>query len=746
MSDSRSIVWNLDALPAGESSEDVSLLGASLASFEVEELLGQGGMGSVYRARDAAGRLVALKVQRFEGALADQRRQRFVREGELLARLRHPGILRVHTSGEDEGRAFLVCELLQGSLREAWGELPARGEDLERGIGLLLQAARGLGHAHAQGVVHRDLKPENVFVDTSGRACVGDFGLAWGEGVEALTRTGEVFGTPLYLAPECLSDPQPDPRSDVWALGVMLYELVAGVLPYDAETLLSFCELLANEPPRSLRETAPSASRDLVAICERALSRNPAERYADASAFAEALAAADPRPSRPRWPLAAGVLALALAPIGLAVAGPGLSTSTPSPPPTESAPSASAAPRAPDPFDAALRRGALDAAAGLAEAAPQRSLLLLLQEARALEARIARLEETKEQFVPGQGDLGDLARRLDELLGAAPKRATCVSPATRRVLYGRFQRLLGRGLLVFVNFPTGGGPPHEERAALAERARLLDPTLPAPEIGLGLAWSSYHYRGKARHTHPDVVRGLPVPGAWSADLEPKARFLAHALWFLVAPTRAESDARLEHAEAALLLPPPVQYQGQRVRWDVARATCARLQARAYWAAARGDEAESARWRARLLERVELIRSLPPGPRTALAGMVLHEFAAHLLSGDLARAEALLARFEAGRTDPALAGLLRTELHLVRGQLALAQQSWSARQPGGSGEADAQAARQALHLRWLGGEDAPLPAWPPFPNEAAVLEWRSLEAMRALERGGWWPGLKKPGAR
>lgn len=275
-------------------------------------------MGVVHRAFDpGTQRQVALKVLLAGSA------DRFEREGVLSARLDHPNIVRVHASGVREGRPCLVYELVEGgrTLHDAM----ATGCSLEEGVRLLRDAARGLGHAHARGVIHRDVKPENVLIDSVGRAKVADFGLAASKGLDQLTVTGTVLGTPLYMAPETLGGikEQVGPPTDVWALGAILYELLAGTPPFSGESLvtLSVQVVEASIPPiDSSREVPPA----LLAVAKRALQKAPEDRYPDADALAQDLDAylrgeLQAPSGGGRWPLVLAIL-VALAVVA-AVAG-----------------------------------------------------------------------------------------------------------------------------------------------------------------------------------------------------------------------------------------------------------------------------------------------------------------------------------------------------------------------------------------------------------------------------------------
>ncbi|MBL4843965.1 MAG: serine/threonine protein kinase [Planctomycetes bacterium] len=270
-------------------------------------------MGTVHRAFDpASGREVALKV--FEGGSV----LRFEREGILSARLDHPRIVRIHASGVRGGRPCLVYELIEGG--RTLGDMLREGCEQQHALEVLLDGARGLGHAHVHGIVHRDVKPDNVLVERGGRAKMTDFGLARLEGLDQLTATGAVLGTPLYMAPEALTGKQAlvGPETDVWGLGAILYEILSGLPPYSADTLMTLTIQVVGSatPPIDAERQAPEA---LVAIASRALAKAPAERYSTADDFADDLerylaGGESESRSKARWGLglAAGVALLAL--------------------------------------------------------------------------------------------------------------------------------------------------------------------------------------------------------------------------------------------------------------------------------------------------------------------------------------------------------------------------------------------------------------------------------------------------
>ena len=317
-----------------------------LGGYRLLGSLGRGGMGQVFRALDPKlGREVALKVMLASGLTSSER---FIREARLTAELDHPGVVRVHDAGVDEGHAYIVYELVEGA--RTLDEV-ARLIGREERCALIAQAARAVGAAHERGIVHRDLKPDNLLVDGGSRLRVLDFGVARGLSEERLTNTGQMLGTPMFMAPEQMIDGKhAGPPADVWALGVLLYQALTDQLPFQAATLT---ELLARVqhpvvPPRRIEA---SVDAGLEAVCLRALERDPARRFANGQAMAEALedALARPRsgPGR-RWLLAltgaAVALTLAAAALLLLNRGPETEGSASSSSATSRAPTASEAP------------------------------------------------------------------------------------------------------------------------------------------------------------------------------------------------------------------------------------------------------------------------------------------------------------------------------------------------------------------------------------------------------------------
>ncbi len=259
--------------------------------YEVLGVLGHGGMGVVYKARDLRlNRLVALKMVLAGAGAAPKELSRFKAEAEAVARLRHPNIVQIFEVGDHDGRPFLALEYVEGgSLAEHLDgtPLPAR-----RAARLVEALADAVHHAHANGVVHRDLKPANVLLDADGRPLVTDFGLAKLLDADlGHTQTGAVLGSPSYMAPEQAEGKTKDvgPASDVYALGALLYELLTGRPPFQAPTLLDTLEQVRHHDPAPPRSVQPAVPRDLETVCLKCLEKKPAHRYASAADLARDL-------------------------------------------------------------------------------------------------------------------------------------------------------------------------------------------------------------------------------------------------------------------------------------------------------------------------------------------------------------------------------------------------------------------------------------------------------------------------
>ena len=300
--------------------------GSMLGPYELVALIGAGGMGRVFRARDRRlGRDVAIKVLPREYADNPERRRRFEQEARAAAAVDHPNLLAIHDAGTDAGIPYLVFELLEGETlrrRLARGPLP-----VGRVIALGEQLAHGLAAAHARGITHRDLKPENVFLTPGDRVKILDFGLAKPARSDhrtqppGATAPGTVMGTVGYMSPEQVRGEPVDPRTDLFALGAILHEAITGRRAFGSGSAVQIMHAIEHDEPPPLVD----APRELDRIIRRCLAKHRAERYESAHDLAFHLegldAAAPPQAPGARWPWPARIaLAAGLAAAGFAIA------------------------------------------------------------------------------------------------------------------------------------------------------------------------------------------------------------------------------------------------------------------------------------------------------------------------------------------------------------------------------------------------------------------------------------------
>jgi len=270
-----------------------SLIGKKIGEFVIEERLGQGAMATVYKAFEASiNRHVALKVIKLDESQQEEFKQRFAREAEVIAKLEHIHILPIYAYGINDEIAYLAMRWLRGG---SLSELLKRGSaplPLERTANIFHQVAQGLAFAHSKGIIHRDLKPSNIMMDDAGNAYLTDFGLAkLTEQSGEITRSGTIVGTPAYMSPEQLRGEPLDHRSDIYSLGVILYNMVAGRLPFDTSTsdlvsiIYQHLEKLPT-PPREFNPNTPPAVEEVVL---KALQKDRKDRYNTALDMARAL-------------------------------------------------------------------------------------------------------------------------------------------------------------------------------------------------------------------------------------------------------------------------------------------------------------------------------------------------------------------------------------------------------------------------------------------------------------------------
>ena len=266
------------------------MVGKRIRQYEIREELGRGGMGVVYKAHDTTlDRTVALKlVPEAKGASSEQR-LRLLNEAKAAAGLNHPNICTVYEVGEDAGVQFIAIEYVEGhTLREYIerhrGDEP--GLPVSEAAGIAAQIADALDEAHRRGIVHRDIKSENIMINARGQVKVMDFGLARLRGAARLTQSSSTVGTLAYMPPEAIQGGEADARSDLFSLGAVLYEMVAGRLPFRGEHEASMMYSILNEDPVPLVDTLPDASPGLQHIIDRSLEKDPADRYQSASDMA----------------------------------------------------------------------------------------------------------------------------------------------------------------------------------------------------------------------------------------------------------------------------------------------------------------------------------------------------------------------------------------------------------------------------------------------------------------------------
>ena len=269
--------------PSSGAQNRATLIGNLLRGrYRLEERIGSGGMSTVYRAFDETlERWVAIKVLHHTMEDDPVQLERFRREARTVARLSHPHVVTVIDAGEDDGHPFIVFEYVEGDtlkgLIRRTGPLP-----VVEAVAYAIEIGRGLMAAHTERLVHRDVKPQNVLIDPDGRAKVTDFGISRSLDSDGLTATGRVLGTTDYVAPEQALGEDVTEQSDVYSLGVVLFEMLTGTVPFTAESQVGVAMKHVREPLPDLRRVRPEVSAALTAVIERATAKETRNRYGTA--------------------------------------------------------------------------------------------------------------------------------------------------------------------------------------------------------------------------------------------------------------------------------------------------------------------------------------------------------------------------------------------------------------------------------------------------------------------------------
>jgi serine/threonine-protein kinase len=261
-----------------------------IGKYEIVELVGEGAMGTVYRATDSVlGRTVAVKVMNASIARQQDHRQRFLREAQAAGSLQHPNVVTIYDLGELDGHLFIAMEFVHGTDLE---KLMTAVEPLklQSKLDIIVDVLMGLSYAHKHGIVHRDIKPANIRVGEDGHAKIMDFGVAHLASSD-MTRTGLVVGTPSYMAPEQVMGGKAVPGTDLFAVGAVLYHLLTGSKPFEGPTLQSLFYRIVTDMPKPLDEVRPGLPSSLNAIIQKAMAKDPADRYPSALDMANAIIA-----------------------------------------------------------------------------------------------------------------------------------------------------------------------------------------------------------------------------------------------------------------------------------------------------------------------------------------------------------------------------------------------------------------------------------------------------------------------
>ncbi|MGB5874698.1 MAG: serine/threonine-protein kinase, partial [Bacteroidota bacterium] len=267
-----------DQEDVGRQEDGATMIGTTIGHFRILAKLGEGGMGVVYRAEDQKlKREVALKFLPAHLTATEEERARFVQEAQSAATLNHPNVCTIYGIEEHEGQQFIEMEYVDGvTLREKTEGKQLKGDEA---VDYAIQIGEALLEAHSKGIVHRDVKAENIMVNSKNQAKVMDFGLAKLRGSLRLTKTSSTIGTLAYMAPEQIQGEEVDARSDIFSFGVVFYEMLTGRMPFRGEHDAAMMYSILNEDPDSLTKHRSDVPADLERIIERALEKEPGDRY-----------------------------------------------------------------------------------------------------------------------------------------------------------------------------------------------------------------------------------------------------------------------------------------------------------------------------------------------------------------------------------------------------------------------------------------------------------------------------------
>src|SRR3954467_14051347 len=272
-----------------------------IGKYHILELVGEGAMGVVYRATDSVlDRTVAIKVMNESIARKEDLRKRFLHEAQAAASLQHPNVVSIYDMGEGEGHMFIAMEFVDGVDLEKLLETN-QPLSLQAKLDIIIDVLTGLTFAHKRGIVHRDIKPANIRVTEDGRAKIMDFGVAH-LASSSMTRTGSFLGTPSFMAPEQITEGKTPPATDIFAVGGVLFQLLTLMKPFDGPTLQNLFFKIITEKQKRVSEVMPGLPPALDRIVEKAMAKEPADRYASALEMANELSAVRAKLSGPAYP------------------------------------------------------------------------------------------------------------------------------------------------------------------------------------------------------------------------------------------------------------------------------------------------------------------------------------------------------------------------------------------------------------------------------------------------------------